>query len=92
MAAAAVLAAWLLLRLARRPDAPRLSRVLWTLAAVSLLAGMTLAVLYGSRFHLSAVRGLDIAWMQALHGPANALGFATAGLLGWWRLSTSPDW
>ena len=30
-------------------------------------------------------RGLDLAWMQALHGPANALGFAAAGLTGWWR-------
>lgn len=87
VAVAGALVAWLLLRLATRPAYPPLARVLWTVAAVSLLASMGLAALYGSRFHLSQVRWLDIAWMQALHGAANAFGFALAALLGWWLVA-----
>lgn len=87
VAGAGALVAWLHLRLALRPGHPPLARALWAVAALSLVAGMALAALYGSRFHLPIVRALDIAWMQALHGPANALGFATAGLLGWWVAS-----
>lgn len=87
VAAAGALVAWLHLRLATRPRYPPLARVLWTVAAVSLLASMGLAALYGSRFHLSQVRWLDIAWMQALHGAANAFGFALAALLGWWLVA-----
>jgi hypothetical protein len=44
---------------------------------------MALAALYGSRAFLP-VSWLDIPWMRALHGTANAFGFALAGLLGWW--------
>jgi hypothetical protein len=43
---------------------------------------MLLAALYGSRFYL-AVDWLDIPWMRALHGTANAVGFGVVGLLGW---------
>lgn len=84
VAGAGALVAWLHLRLAFRPGHSPLARALWTVAALSLVGGMALAALYGSRFHLPAVRPVDIAWMQALHGTANAIGFATAGLLGWW--------
>lgn len=87
VAAAGALVAWLHLRLAARPAYPPFARVLWTVAALSLLASMGLAALYGSRFHLSQVRWLDIAWMQALHGAANAFGFALAALLGWWAVA-----
>lgn len=91
VAGAGALVAWLHLRLAFRPSHPPLARVLWTVAALSLLAGMALGALYGSRFHLPQVRPLDIAWMQALHGAANALGFATAGLLAWWVAVLRPS-
>lgn len=91
VAGAGALVAWLHIRLALRPAHPPLARVLWTVAALSLVAGMLLAALYGSRFHLPQVRPLDIAWMQALHGTANALGFALAGFLGWWLASTVPS-
>jgi len=43
---------------------------------------MVLAGLYGTRA-LFPVAGLDIPWMRALHGSANAIGFALAGVLGW---------
>ena len=43
---------------------------------------MLLAALYGLRFYLP-VAWLDIPWMRALHGSANALGFALPALLGW---------
>lgn len=56
--------------------------MLWALAGVALAASMVLAGLYGTRA-LFPVAGLDIPWMRALHGSANAIGFALAGVLGW---------
>lgn len=85
MATAGVLVAGLHLRLAFGSGAPGTARALWGVAALSLLGSMILAALYGARFHVPAVRGLDIAWMQALHGAANAVGFGLCGLLGWAR-------
>ncbi|MFP3941692.1 MAG: YndJ family transporter [Thermoanaerobaculia bacterium] len=90
MAAAGVLVAGLHLRLAVGSGAPGTARVLWGMAALSLLGSMVLAALYGARFHLPAVRGLDIAWMQALHGGANAFGFGLCALLGWMRAERGP--
>ena len=56
-------------------------RVLWSIAGVSLGASMVLAILYGSRPFME-VSWLDIPHMRALHGTANALGFALCGLVG----------
>lgn len=41
-----------------------------------------LAAIYGSRFYVP-MPWLDIPWMRAVHGTANALGFGLAGLLAW---------
>jgi hypothetical protein len=57
-------------------------RVLWAVTAVSLITGMFLAALYGSR-HLLPLEWLTIPWMRALHGTANSLGFALSALLAW---------
>jgi uncharacterized membrane protein len=73
---------WLHFRLARRRERRFLVRALWVISAASLGASMVLAALYGSRFYLP-VAWLDIPWMRALHGTANALGFGLAGLWGW---------
>ena len=54
-------------------------------AAVFLGFGMLLAALYGAR---SFVPLLDIPWMRALHGSANALGFALLSLV---ALSATND-
>jgi len=83
MAAAAALVAYLHFRLALLPRWPPLASCLWAFAGLSLVASMGFAVLYGSRFFLPHVDWLDIAWMQALHGAANSIGFATAALAGW---------
>lgn len=82
LAVAGMATAWLHLRLAGRRDKPPLVRVLWGISAVSLGASMVLAALYGSRFY-APILWLDIPWMRALHGTANALGFGLAGVLGW---------
>jgi hypothetical protein len=82
LAAAGVLTACLYFRLAARRDWPRATRVLWAAVALSLTGSMLLAALYGLRFYLP-VAWLDIPWMRALHGTANAIGFALAGLVSW---------
>ena len=56
-------------------------RVLWSIAGVSLGCSMVLAIVYGSR-HMVNVSWLDIPHMRAIHGTANALGFALCGLIG----------
>lgn len=58
-------------------------RLGWGVAGVSLLFSMALACLYGGRWFLS-VPWLDIPWMRALHGSANALGCGVVGLAAWW--------
>jgi YndJ-like protein len=74
-----LIVAWLLIRQALG-GGPYV-RVLWLIAGVSLGGSMVLAILYGSRPFLS-VAWLDIPHMRALHGTANALGFALCGLAG----------
>lgn len=81
MAAGGLLSAWLHLRLALRPG-PALPRLLWGVATAALVFSLVLALLYGLRVVLP-VAWLDIPWMRALHGTANALGFGGAGVLGW---------
>lgn len=88
LAVAATATAALHIRLALQPVWPRLVRGLWVLSALSLVAGMALAALYGSRSFLPW-SGLDVPWMRALHGTANALGFALAGLVAWALAPTS---
>jgi hypothetical protein len=82
MAAGGTLAGVLHLRLAAARTAPTAARLLWGLAGLALVFGMTLAALYGTRFYLP-IAWLDVPWMRALHGSANALGFALAALGGW---------
>lgn len=82
MALSGLLVALLHLRLALEKRRPAHVRILWTVAALSLAFGMVLAALYGSR-GIAEMSWLDIPWMRALHGTANALGFAIAGLAGW---------
>jgi hypothetical protein len=82
LAGAGFLTAWLYLRLALTAGYPPLARALWSVAALCLAGSMTLAVVYAARFYLP-VCALDIPWMRALHGTANALGFGLLGLLGW---------
>ncbi|MCB9081677.1 MAG: YndJ family transporter [Lewinellaceae bacterium] len=62
--------------------------ILWRIAALSLLAGMGLALLYGWRV-LFPVPGLTIPWMYALHGTLNALGFAAPGV---WAATWNPGY
>jgi hypothetical protein len=81
-AIAGLLSAGLHLRLFAQSSWPKLVRALWLIAALSLAASMILAAIYGSRAYLS-VAWLDIPWMRALHGSANALGFALLGTLAW---------
>lgn len=81
MAVGGLLSAWLHLRLAWRPG-PLLPRQLWGVSAAALVFSLALAMLYGLRAVLP-VAWLDIPWMRALHGTANALGFGGAGVFGW---------
>lgn len=82
MAASGLLIGGLYCRLGLRRDTPAAARIAFIVAGLSLLAGMVLAGLYGSRFFLS-VPWLDIPWMRALHGSLNAFGFSLAGIVGW---------
>ncbi|HTO05065.1 MAG TPA: hypothetical protein VL069_15245, partial [Opitutus sp.] len=67
-------------------------RVLFLLAGVSLLFGMSLAGLYASRSLILPLPWLDVPWMRALHGTANALGFGLCGLFAWRTAPVfSPD-
>ena len=81
-ALAGSITAWLHLRLAMQKTWPSLTRSLWAVAAISLAFSMILAALYGCRFYFPA-GWLDIPWMRALHGTANALGFGLAGVAAW---------
>jgi hypothetical protein len=57
-------------------------RGLLLVAAGSLLLSMTFAVFYALREWV-VIAGLDIPTMARVHGVANALGFALAGMLAW---------
>lgn len=78
-----LLTALLYWRLSRDSDFERAARWLWFVAALSLAFGMVLSAMYGTRFYLP-LTWLDIPWMRALHGTANAIGFGACGVLGWW--------
>jgi hypothetical protein len=68
---------------------PPAARALLLIAGLSLAGSMVLAALYGARFY-RPVAWLDIPWMRALHGSANALGFALPALLGWALIRRQP--
>jgi hypothetical protein len=82
MASAGMLTGCLYFRLARQRAWSPLVRGLWAVASFSLIASMMLAAAYGLRFYIP-IPWLDIRWMRAWHGTANALGFGLAGLVGW---------
>jgi hypothetical protein len=87
---AGLLTAGLHFRLVFRKTYPIQVRILWAISACSLTFSMILAALYGCRFFLP-MAWLDIPWMRALHGSANALGFALAGLAAWtWERNRGP--
>jgi hypothetical protein len=81
-AGSALLVGLLHLGLVRRPGSRGVVRMLWGIAALALIGSMALAGLYGVRF-VDAVPALDVPTMWALHGTANALGFALCGTLAW---------
>jgi hypothetical protein len=78
------------LRLAAQDRWPMKVRTLWTVAGFSLLFGMSLALLYSARSYAMPLPWLDLPWMRALHGTANALGFALCGAVGW-RLAAAKE-
>ena len=82
LAIAGLLTAGIYFQLFLNPSYSKKIRFLWFIASISLMFSMILAILYGCRFYVS-LAWLDIPWMRALHGSANALGFSLTGILGW---------
>jgi hypothetical protein len=52
-----------------------ITMLLWMISGLCLLVGMSLAMLYGWRFHHD-YQWLSIPWMYAVHGTFNSMGFA----------------
>jgi hypothetical protein len=77
------LVAVLHLRMALVSGGTLFARTLFVAAGVSLLFAMSLAGIYASRSLMLPLPWLDVPWMRALHGTANALGFGLCGLLAW---------
>lgn len=82
LAISGLFTAYLYFQLFRKPVYSLQIRILWLIASVALTVSMGLAILYGCRFYFD-LAWLDIPWMRAIHGSANALGFTFAGILGW---------
>ncbi len=61
------------------------TRVLFLIAGGALFFGMLLAEIYAMRVFTAPLPWLDLPWMRALHGTANALGFGLCGVLAWRR-------
>ena len=91
LAPAAMLVGVYQLRLAGQRRWPPVVQALWIVAGTALLGGMTLALLYAARGQALPLPWLNIPWMRALHGTANALGFALCGLLGWTLARRASD-
>ncbi|MGI9429278.1 MAG: YndJ family protein [Bythopirellula sp.] len=89
MSLAGTLVSWSYWRQASQTRWPASSRRLWRFASAALAAGMVLSLLYGSR-QLTDVSWLDIPWMRALHGTANAFGFTLVALWGWAVVRRQP--
>jgi YndJ-like protein len=90
LASSAIVIGMLQLRLAAQTRRPTSVRCLWAVAGMSLMIGMLLAILYAARPYFAPFPWLDLPWMRALHGTANALGFALCAILGW-RIETSRE-
>lgn len=84
------LSALAVLTLARiAPRLPAAPRVLLTLSAMSLLAGMALALAYAVG-EFTGIGLISLGRMARIHGPLNGLGFVLAGLLGWTLVPRNP--
>jgi len=83
LAGSAMIVAFFQLRLAAEIRWPLKVRMWWGAAGFSLIFGMSLALLYAARPYFAPLPWLDLPWMRALHGTANALGFAFCSLVGW---------
>jgi hypothetical protein len=59
-----------------------LQRGLWAICGAALAFSMVLAAMYGWRFYLP-LSWLDIPWMRAVHGTANAFLFSAAAIVAW---------
>lgn len=79
---AGLLVALLHVRLARQSSLSAGARMCFALCGIALAGSMILSAMYGARFYWQ-LEWLDLPWMRALHGTANALGFGLAGVLGW---------
>lgn len=83
LASAVLVVAFLLGRMGWKAGVRTRTGGAWLVAATCLAVSMVLAATYGSRPYLPAL-ALDLTWMRAIHGTANALGFGLVGLLGWY--------
>lgn len=83
LALGGMMVAILHVRLATEGGQPWLARGLFFVAGCALFYGMLLAGLYASRAFFAPLPWLDLPWMRALHGTANALGFGLCGVLAW---------
>jgi hypothetical protein len=70
-------------RLATERVGSPLARALLGISGVALFFGMLLAGIYAMRAFSAPLPWLGLPWMRALHGTANAIGFAFCGVLGW---------
>lgn len=68
---------------------PVLARTLWVVSALSVVAGLTLALSYGVGRHFGLPHP-DIAQMVGSHAVLNAVGFALGGLAAWQVAGTPP--
>jgi hypothetical protein len=78
-------------RIASDGKQPPATRMLLTIAGVSLFIGMVLAGLYAMRAFVAPFPGLGIPQMRMLHGTLNAIGFGLCGVLAWRRMPTGPS-
>ncbi len=79
LSAMGVITGGLLLQSSSRPKSFAVKFLLVT-AGASLIAGMSLAFLYGWR-HYYPISQLSIPWMYAVHGTLNSIGFAVPALI-----------
>ena len=79
---AGLLVAMLHVRLACESHLSAGTRVCFAFCGIALAGSMILSAMYGARFYWH-LEWLDLPWMRALHGTANALGFGLVGVFGW---------
>jgi hypothetical protein len=91
LAMSGIFIAILQVRIALRMRGRLVVQVLFMITGISLLFGMLLAGTYAFRSWFLPLPWLDVPWMRALHGTANALGFGLCGLLAWRAVSQQRD-